>query len=166
MSPYSLFSKIKGVILDIDGVCTNNRILVTDQGEFLRTMNVRDGYAIKKSIEKGIQVGIISGGKSEGTRKRFELLGVKDLFLGVSNKAEAFVALISEWKIPADQIAYMGDDCPDISVLKMVGLPSCPADAVPEVIPLARYISPMNGGDGCVRDLLEKILQAQGLWDS
>lgn len=166
MQTYSQFSAIKGIVLDIDGVCTNNRILVTDQGEFLRMMNVRDGYGIKKAISQGIRIGIISGGKSNGTRQRFELLGVKDIFLGIENKVEAFNSMLDSWKIPAEHIAYMGDDCPDIPVMKMTGLPCCPSDAVPEVLRIARYISPLEGGNGCVRDLIEKILQSQGLWHS
>lgn len=164
MNVYDRFSKIKAVLLDIDGVCTDNRILVTDHGEFLRSMNVRDGYALKRAALAGLHLGIISGGKSEGTRKRFELLGVRDIHLGVDQKLDRLNELLSKWNLSATEIAYMGDDIPDLEVMQTVGLAACPADSVPEILRVAHYISPRNGGDGCVRDLIEKIMQARGLW--
>lgn len=164
MNIYDRFFSIKGIVLDIDGVCTDNTILVTDQSEFLRMMHVRDGYAIKKALKEGFKIGIISGGKSEGSRRRFELLGVTDIYLGIDQKLEVFVALLNLWQLPMDQIAYMGDDIPDLEIMQKVGLASCPMDSVPEILSIAQYISPIAGGQGCVRDLLEKILQAQDKW--
>ncbi|MBK9109145.1 MAG: HAD-IIIA family hydrolase [Saprospiraceae bacterium] len=164
MNVYDRFFSIKGIVLDIDGVCTDNSILVTDQSEFFRMMNVRDGYAIKKALLEGFKIGIISGGKSEGSRRRFELLGVTDIYLGIENKLEVFLGLLEQWQLSADQIAYMGDDIPDLEVMQEVGLASCPSDAVPEILKIAKYVSPIAGGQGCVRDLLEKILQAQEKW--
>ena len=164
MNPYDAFFQIRGILLDIDGVCTDNTILVTDHGELLRMMNVRDGYAIKKAIAAGIKVGIISGGRSEGTKHRFELLGVRDIYPGIEHKLEVFHKIIEDWGLTPTQIAYMGDDILDLPVLKASGLSACPSDAVPEVLQSVQYISPLGGGKACVRDLIEKILQAQDKW--
>ncbi len=164
MNPYDAFFQIRGILLDIDGVCTDNTILVTDHGELLRLMNVRDGFAIKKAIKEGLKVGIISGGRSEGTKHRFELLGVRDIYLGIEQKLEVFHKILKKWDLEPHQIAYMGDDILDLPVLNACGLSACPSDAVPEVLQSASYISPLAGGKACVRDLIEKILQAQDKW--
>lgn len=164
MNVYDRFFTIKGIVLDIDGVCTDNTILVTDHSEFLRAMNVRDGFAIKKALQHGFRIGIISGGKSEGTKRRFEMLGVEDIYLGIDSKPDVFTKLLRKWNLPAEMIAYMGDDLPDLKVMQQVGLAACPQDAVAEILGIAHYISPVAGGRGCVRDLLEKILQAQDKW--
>ncbi|MBK9221093.1 MAG: HAD-IIIA family hydrolase [Saprospiraceae bacterium] len=164
MNVYDRFIKVQAIILDIDGVCTDNRILVTDHGEFLRSMNVKDGYAIKRAIHAGIKMAIISGGRSNGTRLRFELLGIKDIHLGIEHKYPSLVEILRQWNISADNTAYMGDDIPDLEVMSKVGLAACPADSAPEILKIANYISPLNGGNACVRDLIEKVLQAQGKW--
>ncbi|MBK8956144.1 MAG: HAD-IIIA family hydrolase [Saprospiraceae bacterium] len=164
MNVYDRFFTIRGIVLDIDGVLTDNTILITEQSEFLRRMHIRDGYAIKKAIREGFKIGIISGGNSIGSKKRLELLGVGDIYLGIENKLSIFSELTDQWKLPPEQIAYMGDDIPDLSVMKITGLACCPSDAVPEILQIAHYISPLAGGSGCVRDLLEKILQAQDKW--
>jgi 3-deoxy-D-manno-octulosonate 8-phosphate phosphatase (KDO 8-P phosphatase) len=164
MNVYNSFFKIRAIVLDIDGVCTDNTILVTDHGEFLRSMNVKDGYAIKRALQAGFKMAVISGGRSMGTRKRFELLGIHEIHLGIENKMEILSQLMYQWEITADQVAYMGDDITDLEILRNVGLASCPNDSVPEVLQTAHYISPLAGGKACVRDLIEKILQAQEKW--
>lgn len=164
MNVYQLFPKIKAIVMDIDGVLTDNKILVTEEGQFLRSMNVKDGYAIKRAIQAGLQVGIISGGRSEGTRIRFELLGVKEIYLGVENKLERLNQLLKSWNIDYSVCAYIGDDLPDLEIMKLVELPCCPSDAVPEIIDVSKYISSLNGGNACVREIIEKILQAQAKW--
>lgn len=164
MNVYESFFHIKAMIFDIDGVFTNNEILVTERGEFLRSMNVKDGYAVKRAIRSGFKIAIISGGQSEGTRQRFELLGLTDIFLGVEDKLSCYNNLVSSWSISSEHIAYMGDDLPDLEVMKQVGLACCPQDAVPEILELSGFISSLNGGKGCVRDLIEKIMQAQDKW--
>lgn len=161
MTVYAKLAQIKAVVLDIDGVLTDNQILVTDHGEFLRVFNVRDGYAMKRAIAAGIQLGVISGGRSVGTRKRLEILGIEEIHLGVEDKLPVLKDLLSRWNLQADQLAYMGDDIPDISPLQYAGLSCCPADAVQEVLETASFISPFTGGHGCVRDLLEKIKGAR-----
>ncbi|MBK9378852.1 MAG: HAD-IIIA family hydrolase [Saprospiraceae bacterium] len=161
---YQQISKIRGLVLDIDGVLTDNTILVTDQGEFLRSMNVRDGYAIKRALDAGIKIAVISGGKSFGSKKRLEILGINDVYLGVEDKLPVLKQVLQNWSLSPEDIAYMGDDIMDISCIKYVGLACAPADAVPETLEIADYISPRKGGDTCVRDIIEKILQAKQLW--
>jgi len=164
MDPYERFRHIRGIVLDIDGVCTDNLILVTDHGEFLRQMNVRDGFAIKMAVRRGLQLGIISGGRSEGTLQRFQLLGVREIHLGVDDKLPVFQGMMAGWGLPPEEIAYMGDDIPDLVVLQAAGLSCCPSDAAPEILRMCQYISPFSGGRGCVRDLIEKILRARDQW--
>jgi 3-deoxy-D-manno-octulosonate 8-phosphate phosphatase (KDO 8-P phosphatase) len=164
MNVYESFFHIRAIVLDIDGVCTDNTILVTDHGEFLRSMNVKDGLAIKKSIQSGFRMAVISGGRSEGTRKRFELLGIDEIHLGIEHKMIVLENLLKKWNLSMDQVAYMGDDLTDLEILQKAGLAACPQDAVPEVLKISHYISPYAGGKACVRDLIEKILQAQGAW--
>ncbi len=164
MNYYEKIHQIRGLVLDIDGVLTDNTILVSDQGEFLRTMNVRDGYAMKKAMRAGLKIGIISGGRSIGTLKRFEILGIADVHLGIENKLPVFISLIEKWQLTADDVAYMGDDIPDLECLTYAGLAACPNDAVPEVLDCCAYISRHAGGMSCVRDLIENILRSQSLW--
>ena len=149
---------------DIDGVFTNNIVYLMADGEQVRTANVRDGYAVQLAVKRGIRIVIISGGKSEGIKHRFEHLGVKDVYLGSSNKIEILNQFLMENHIHASDVCYMGDDIPDSAVMKKVGLPACPADAVPEIKALAEYISPFKGGEGCVRDILEQALKMKGHW--
>jgi 3-deoxy-D-manno-octulosonate 8-phosphate phosphatase (KDO 8-P phosphatase) len=161
---YQILPHIRGIVLDVDGVLTDNQILITENGEFLRTMNVRDGYAIKRAIHAGLKIGVITGGRSEGVVKRLNILHVSDVFTGCEIKLPVFRQLLSKWDLAAGQIAYMGDDIPDLECLKEAGLSCCPADSVPEALACATFISPLKGGQGCVRDLLEKIMKSQNLW--
>ncbi len=149
---------------DVDGVFTDNIVWLTPDGEQMRTANVRDGYAVQLAVKKGLNIAIISGGKSEAVRKRFEGLGVKDIFLGSSHKIEIFKQYLSSKNIEATEVCYMGDDIPDYAVMTHVGLAACPADATPEIKSVSDYISPLGGGKGCVRDLLEQALKVKGLW--
>lgn len=164
MNFYESLQHITAIVLDIDGVCTDNLILVTDHGEFLRSMNVRDGLAIKKAIQSGYRMAVISGGRSLGTLKRFELLGIEEIHLGIENKMAVLEPLLKKWNLSFSQVAYMGDDLTDIEILSRVGLPACPKDAVPEVLKICNYVSPYAGGNACVRDLIEKIMQSRKLW--
>ncbi len=164
MNVYDSFFQIRAIVLDIDGVCTDNTILITDHGEFLRSMNVKDGLAIKKAIQADFRMAVISGGRSIGTQKRFELLGIDEIHLGIEHKMIVLENLIAKWNLSLAQVAYMGDDLTDIEILSQVGLGACPRDAVPEVLKVSKYISLLDGGKACVRDLIEKILQAQDKW--
>lgn len=163
----NLFDKmrsVRGFVFDVDGVFTDNTIQVTEMGELLRTMHVRDGQVIKWAIRAGLPVAIITGGRSEGTRKRFIDLGVTEYYSNIQEKGEAFTAFLQRTGLSAIHICYMGDDLPDLPVLRKVGLSCAPADAVPEVLAVVDYVSHLPGGLGCVRDVVEKVLKLQEKW--
>lgn len=149
---------------DVDGVFTDNVVYLTDAGEQMRTANVKDGYAVQLAVKKGFRIAIISGGKNEMVRKRFEGLGVTDIYLGSSEKEKVFDAFLTKYDLDANDVVYMGDDIPDYAVMKRVGLAVAPADAAPEIKGIAHYVSPKNGGQGCVRDVLEQALKMHGFW--
>lgn len=151
-------------IFDIDGVLTNGQLLVTTDGHLLRSMNVRDGYAFKHAIKAGYKIFIISGGKNKGVVKRLNNLGVEDIYLGIDDKVKQLNAILDKEQIDLENIAYMGDDIPDIPPMKLVGLPTCPQDAEPEVKNISTYISHRNGGCGCARDLIEQVMKVQSKW--
>jgi 3-deoxy-D-manno-octulosonate 8-phosphate phosphatase (KDO 8-P phosphatase) len=164
MNVLEKFKNIDTFIFDVDGVLTDNSLLVTESGELLRTMNTRDGFAIKYAVEKGFRVCIITGGKSAGVSMRLKALGVQDVFSGINDKLKTFNEYISLNNIDPENILYMGDDLPDHDVMRHVGLSTCPADSAPEIIHIAQYISPLKGGQGCVRDVIEKVLKLQHKW--
>jgi 3-deoxy-D-manno-octulosonate 8-phosphate phosphatase (KDO 8-P phosphatase) len=151
-------------IFDVDGVLTNGSIIITTEGDMLRTMNVKDGYAIKTAIDNGFKVCAISGGTNEGVRLRLKGLGVSDVYLGAHNKIEQLNDYFSKMKIKSENVLYMGDDIPDYPVMKIVGLPCCPQDAVPEIKGISKYISHKKGGKGAARDVIEQVLKVQGKW--
>lgn len=151
-------------VFDVDGVFTDNNVLITEQGELLRKMSVKDGYALKTAIDKGYNVCIITGGRSEGVRKRFQGLGVKDIYLGAHHKIEQLNEYFDKHKIDPKTVLYMGDDMPDIPPMELVGLPTCPQNAVPEVKDVCKYISNKQGGSECVRDVIEQVLKVRGDW--
>lgn len=155
---------IKTIILDVDGVLTDGSLILLPTGEMVRTMNTRDGYAMKLAIEKGIKIAVISGGHDEAVVQRLKYLGLTDIYTKAIDKTEAFNDLLFGYGLQENEIAYMGDDYPDIEVMKLVGLATCPNDACMDVRRVAEYISPENGGRGCVRDLIEQVLKAQNLW--
>ncbi len=165
MNQLEKFKDIRVFIFDVDGVLTNNEVLLTDEGQLLRKMNIRDGLAIKRAVQANYHVAVITGGKSEGVRKRLEGLGVRDIYLGRTQKIDAYEELLFTYEFDPDQILYMGDDLPDYPVMRRVGLPVCPADAAPEIRALAAYVSPLYGGRGCVRDVIEKVMRLNHQWD-
>lgn len=155
---------ITTLIFDVDGVLTTGDVLASESGEFLRTFNIKDGYALQLAVKRGYHVCIISGGGGEAMQKRFEALGIKNIYLGVSNKVAVFEQLLLKYQLTPAEVLYMGDDIPDYNIMKLVGLPTCPADAVEEIKALSTYISPCNGGRTAVRDIIEKVLKIQGKW--
>lgn len=164
MSFKNILRNIDTFIFDVDGVMTDGIVTLSPSGEMLRTMNVKDGYALQLAIKKGYRIFIISGGFSEFVRLRFEKLGINDIYLGVSNKLEVFEKIIKETNISPDSMLYMGDDIPDCKVMKEVGLPVCPADAAEEIKAISKYISSKDGGRGCVREIIEQVLRVQDKW--
>ncbi len=159
-------SQINTLILDVDGVLTNSMVTVMPDGQLVRQMNIKDGYAMKTAIQQGLRICVISGGKNEGVRTRLNNLGIQDVYLGAHDKIEQYHELVDMYGLAPENVLYMGDDIPDIPVMKLVGLPCCPNDAVPEVQKISKYISDKKGGEGCVRDIIEQILRVQGKWDN
>lgn len=162
---FDKFSAVKSFVFDIDGVFTDNTVLVMENGELLRTMNVRDGFALKRATQAGYKVAIITGGRSQGVALRMQSLGVSHVFSGIQDKLTIFEDYCARESIDPAQVLYMGDDMADIPVMRRVGLPVCPSDSIPEVIKISAYVSPLAGGKGCVRDVLEKVLKLQGKWE-
>ncbi|NRB84778.1 MAG: HAD hydrolase family protein [Winogradskyella sp.] len=161
-----LLIDITTFIFDVDGVLTDGTVTVTTDGELLRTMNVKDGFALKTAIDAGFNICIISGGSNEGVRKRLAGLGIKDIHLGAKNKIDQLNSYLTANNINPSQVLYMGDDLPDFPVMKITGLPCCPQDAVPEIKAISKYISHKDGGKGAVRDVIEQVLKVHGKWNS
>ena len=165
MNVLVLFKSIKLFVFDVDGVLTDGSLILLDNGEMARTMNIKDGYALQLAIKKGYDILIISGANSLAVKMRLEKLGIKNIFLSVKNKEEILEKYIRENGYKTNQILYMGDDVPDVFVMQSVGLACAPADAVPEIKRIAHYISSLAGGKGCVRDVIEKVLKLNANWN-
>ena len=151
-------------ILDVDGVLTDSSVHITSSGEMLRTMNIRDGYAMKAAVESGYHVCVISGGSNEGVRIRLENLGITEIYLGAPDKVKLFSEYIKAYNIQPEQVLYMGDDIPDYHVMQLVEIPACPQDSAPEIKSISKYVSHKNGGRGAVRDVIEQVMKVQGKW--
>ena len=160
-----LMPQISTFILDVDGVLTDGTVTVFENGELVRQMNIKDGYALKTAVDAGFKVCIISGGSNEGVRSRLSKLGITDIYLGAHNKIEQYEEIINKYNLKPENVLYMGDDIPDYPVMKLAGLPCCPKDAVPEIQNISKYISQKNGGKGCVRDVIEQVLKVQDKWN-
>lgn len=165
MNVLELFTPIKTFVFDIDGVLTNAQLLATEEGHLLRSVNIKDGYAIQLAVKKGYNLWIISGGTSAAMQTRFNNLGMTEAHIRVQDKKALLHELIAKYNTPIESILYMGDDMPDYTVMQMCGLPTCPADACTEIKGISKYISPLNGGMGCVRDVIEKVLKLNGDWE-
>ncbi|WP_316783200.1 HAD-IIIA family hydrolase [Pedobacter frigiditerrae] len=151
-------------VFDVDGVLTDGTVIASESGDLLRSFNIKDGYALQLALKKGYNICIISGSGGPATTKRFENLGLPDVFLKVGDKVEVFEAYLKEKNISPAQVLYMGDDMPDYYVMQLVGLATCPIDAVDEIKQISHYISPKKGGDSAVRDVIEKVLKVQQNW--
>lgn len=159
------FSKIRHFIFDIDGVLTNGLLLISQDGSLQRSMNIKDGYALQLAIRKGYSISIISGAKEEGLKKRLHGLGITDVHLGISEKYVKLQEIMKTNVIDLASALYMGDDMPDVEPMSKVSLPCCPADACEEIKQISVYISPKKGGEGCVRDVIEKVLKLNHDWE-
>ena len=151
-------------IFDVDGVLTDGSVTVLQDGDMLRRMNVKDGYAMKEALNQGYNLSIISGGTDEGVRARLQTLGIKDVILGAHKKMEHLQTYMNYKIINPEDRLYMGDDIPDYPVMKAIGLPCCPQDAVKEIKEVSTYISHKYGGEGCVRYVIEQVLKVHGKW--
>ena len=159
-------NQVKAFIFDVDGVLTNGSVTLMPDGEQVRVMNIKDGYALQLAVKQGYKIVIISGGKSEMVRKRLYGLGITDVYLGIHNKIDTYKEFIEIHNIKPEEILYMGDDLPDYEVMQRVGLPTCPNDSASEIMSISIYVSDKKGGEGAVRDVIEQVLRAQGKWFS
>ena len=165
MNVLELFKPIKTFIFDVDGVLTNSHLLAMEDGSLLRSVNIKDGYALQLAVKKGYQMWIISGGSSDAIKTRFENLGMQEVHIRVKDKKALLLELAAKHNIDLSTALYMGDDIPDYAVMQECGLPVCPADACTEIKEVSKYVSPNNGGQGCVRDVVEKVMKLNDNWD-
>lgn len=159
-----LLGHVKTFIFDMDGVLTDGSVTMMPDGEQIRTMNIKDGYAMQLAVKKGFKIIIISGGRSESAKKRLQNLGITDIYMGVHTKTEALEEVMAMYDLQPSQILYMGDDIPDYEVMRKCGVATCPNDAASEIKEISVYVSDKMGGKGCVRDVIEQVLRLNGTW--
>ena len=157
-------SKIRAIIFDLDGVLSASTISLGVDGFPLRTVNIKDGYAIQLAMKMGLRIAILSGCKIEAVRHRYEGLGMEDIFLGAAVKIQIYEQFLQKYGLKDEEVMFMGDDIPDLEVMRRVGCPVCPADACPEIKSVSLYVSQQKGGYGCGRDVIEQTLKAQDKW--
>lgn len=157
-------TQIKALVFDVDGVLSCDVMNLSPSGDPIRTVNVKDGYAMQLAVKMGLHLCIITGARVEEVRKRYEGLGIKDVYIASSVKLNDFSHFVEKYGFKSEEILYMGDDIPDYQVMQLCGLPCCPSDACPEIQSLSKYVSPYPGGHGCVRDVVEQVLKVQGKW--
>jgi 3-deoxy-D-manno-octulosonate 8-phosphate phosphatase (KDO 8-P phosphatase) len=161
-----LLRHITAFVFDYDGTLTDGTVILLDEGEPLRTANVRDGYAIQLAVKKGYHVIIISGGRSKSMTNRFKMLKVQHVFLGVEHKLPVLKEFMEANGLKPENVLYLGDDIPDYHAMKYCGVAACPANAAEEIKSISHYISHFNGGEGCARDVIEQVMKVQGKWMS
>lgn len=157
-------TRIRAIIFDVDGVLSAETITLSAEGEPLRTVNIKDGYAIQLAQKLGLRIVILTGGKTEAVRLRYARLGVEDIFMGCAVKVKTYDEFLERYGLKDEEVMYMGDDIPDLEIMGRVGCPVCPKDACPEVLETSIYVSHLRGGYGCGRDVIEQTLRAQGKW--
>ena len=156
---------VKAFAFDVDGVLSNPEVYLHPTGEIMRSMNTKDGYALQYAVKRGYPIAIITGGNTNSVALRFKGLGITDIYMASSYKMDDFKDFLYKYDLKPEEVLYMGDDLPDLEVMKASGVPCCPADAVDEVKSVAHYISPFKGGKGCVRDVMEQVLRLHGRWN-
>ncbi len=165
MNVLQLFQKITTFIFDVDGVLTDGTVLVLDNGLQARRMNIKDGFALQMAIKNGYRVLIVSGGNSPQVVHRLEKLGITDVHMSVLDKKTFVSDYMAKNKLSKEEVLFMGDDLPDLPAMSVVGLATCPADAVSEIKEFVQYISHLNGGNACVREVIEKVLKLNDHWN-
>jgi 3-deoxy-D-manno-octulosonate 8-phosphate phosphatase (KDO 8-P phosphatase) len=158
------FKTISTFVFDVDGVLTDGSLLIMNDGLMLRKMHVKDGYALQLAVKKGYLIFIISGSNSPQVKERLSKLGIINVYMQVENKLEKLQKLSAQFNLQKKDILFMGDDIPDLEAMQYCGLACCPADAVSEIKNISKYISPVKGGEGCVRDVIEKVMKLQSKW--
>jgi len=156
--------KITTLIFDIDGVLTDGIVTIMPNGDQLRSLNSKDGFAIQLAVRKGFKICVITGGNSENIKMRLAKMGVTDVYLNIAQKIDTYDDIKVMYDLKDEEIMYMGDDLPDYEIMQQVGIPACPQNAAREIRDISKYISDQDGGKGCVRDIIEKVLRAQGKW--
>jgi 3-deoxy-D-manno-octulosonate 8-phosphate phosphatase (KDO 8-P phosphatase) len=159
-----LMHAVKAFAFDVDGVFTDGSVMLHPGGKFIRMMNIKDGFAVQHAVKMGYPIAIITGSYSKVVRKRFTILGVKDIYMKSANKMAAFEDFLNKHRINPADVLFMGDDLPDFEVMKKAGFPACPADAAEEIKEMSLYTSYKKGGEGCVRDVIEQVLRLHGKW--
>jgi 3-deoxy-D-manno-octulosonate 8-phosphate phosphatase (KDO 8-P phosphatase) len=162
----ALFKNITAFVFDMDGVLTDGSLLIMPGDLWLRRMNIKDGYALQLAIKKGYKVSIFSGSNSDEVKLRLNKLGITEVYMNVKDKATAVAAYMKEHQLKREQMLCMGDDIPDLEFLRNAGVACCPADAVNEIKEVSHYISHFKGGEGCARDVIEKVLKLRGDWNN
>lgn len=156
--------KIKAIIFDVDGVLSMETVPLHPSGEPMRTVNIKDGYAIQHAEKMGLHIVILTGGTTESVRLRYEHLGVKDIYMGCSVKIKTYDEFLRKYGLSDEEVLYVGDDIPDYEVMKRCGCPCCPSDACSDIKDISIYISKKRGGEGCGRDVIEQVMRTQGTW--
>lgn len=159
-----LLRQIRCFVFDVDGVLTDGGLYIQQDGTMLRKMNIKDGYALQLAVKSGYFVFVISGSTPEGVSKRLEKLGIDEVHIGIENKLAKLENLLLKHKVRFSEVLYMGDDMPDMEVLKRCGVRTCPADAVHQIKQVCHFTSMVKGGEGCVRDIIEQVLSLHGQW--
>ncbi len=157
-------TRIRAVIFDVDGVLSAETITLSTEGEPLRTVNIKDGYAIQLAVKLGLRIVILTGGNTPSVHLRYERLGVEDIYMGCAVKVKTYEEFLQKYGLTDAEVMYMGDDIPDLEIMRRVGCPVCPKDACPEIKEASIYVSHLDGGYGCGRDVIEQTLRAQGKW--
>lgn len=156
--------EIKAFAFDVDGVMSSPLVYLHPNGELMRSMSTKDGYAVQYAVKQGYPIAIITGGNTESVAERFRGLGITDIYTSSFDKPVDFEDFLYKYGLKHKEVLYMGDDLPDYDVMKSAGVACCPADAVEEIKTVAHYVSPFPGGEGCVRDVIEQVLRLQGRW--
>jgi 3-deoxy-D-manno-octulosonate 8-phosphate phosphatase (KDO 8-P phosphatase) len=164
MNPHHKYMLVSSFVFDVDGVLTDGNLLATESDGLTREMNTRDGYALKQALLAGYNICIITGGSSSGVQKRLAKIGIEDIFLGVDDKPTVLQNFLEKKEINPEHVVYMGDDLPDFEAMQLVAYKACPKDAAHEIKNISDYISPIKGGRGCVRDIIEKVMRIQDKW--
>jgi 3-deoxy-D-manno-octulosonate 8-phosphate phosphatase (KDO 8-P phosphatase) len=156
--------KIRAIIFDVDGVLSAETIPMAPDGLPMRTVNIKDGYALQLAVKLGLRMAIITGANVESVRVRYAGLGLTDVFTGCSVKIKTYEDFLHKYGLKDEEVMYMGDDVPDYEIMQRVGCAVCPADACPDIKAISCYVSHLRGGYGCGRDVIEQVLRAQGKW--
>jgi len=164
MNVLELFKRITTFVFDVDGVLTEGNLIVLPDGLMARRMNIKDGYALQLAVKRGYNVVVISGGASPEVKERLNKLGVANVWMQVNDKKNVLQNFVRENNLQQAEILFMGDDIPDYEAMNLVGLPCCPSDAAVEIKEISKYISPLPGGVGCAREVIEKVMKLRGDW--